>query len=226
MSALDMNESGVPQYPKGHVGRLLVTLAAIDRLERPTASSVAALTGLSKGKIDDYVQALNNEFGTLIIKDGPVYRLESWGEILKQSGVRKALTVPINGTNLGSVENRAYPRKITMPKSLSILDRSFISQKAAEEFFYQIRDANIASSGDIASGADFDVLRELYVKYCEYTNWAMPAEPVAFYARNIGRGSGAHGGTTQGFVVKFSDGKEKEFSAKKAVKAIADQEEK
>lgn len=104
MSAFDVNENGVPQYPKGHAGRLLVTLAAIDRLERPTASSVAALTGLSKGKIDDYVQALNAEFGTVIVKEGPEYRVDSWGEILKRAGVKKVLTVPINGTKIDAIE--------------------------------------------------------------------------------------------------------------------------
>ncbi|WP_104963046.1 hypothetical protein [Pseudomonas sp. XWY-1] len=104
MSAFDVNENGVPQYPKGHAGRLLVTLAAIDRLERPTASSVAALTGLSKGKIDDYVQALNAEFGTVIVKEGPEYRVDSWGEILKRVGVKKVLTVPINGTRIDAIE--------------------------------------------------------------------------------------------------------------------------
>lgn len=110
-----------------------------------------------------------------------------------------------------------------MPKPLSIHDRSFPSQKAAEEFFYKIRDALITKGLDITNGADFDVLRELYVKYCECTNWAMPGEPVAFYARNIGRGVGGLGGTTQGFVVKFSQGAEQEFSARKAIKAIANQ---
>lgn len=104
MSAFDVNENGVPQYPKGHAGRLLVTLAAIDRLERPTATSVAALTGLSKGKIDDYVLALNAEFGTVIVKDGPAYRVESWGEILKRTGVKKTLTVPFNGTTINPIE--------------------------------------------------------------------------------------------------------------------------
>lgn len=104
MSALEVNENGVPQYPKGHAGRLLVTLAAIDRLERATASSVAALTGLSKSKIDDYVQALNAEFGTVIAKDGPVFRIDSWGEILKKNGVQKALTVPFKGTNIHPIE--------------------------------------------------------------------------------------------------------------------------
>jgi len=109
-----------------------------------------------------------------------------------------------------------------MPKPLTVLDHTFSSQKAAEEFFYKIRDANIESNGEnIVDGADFDILRELYVKYCEYTNYHMSAAPIAFYARNIARGAGGKGGTTQGFVAKFADGKEEEFSARKAIKAIA-----
>lgn len=108
-----------------------------------------------------------------------------------------------------------------MPKPLEILDQRFSSQKEAEEFFYDIRDKNLASGGDITSSVDFDLLRELYVKYCKYTNWPMPADPVAFYTRNIARGVGSSGGTTQGFVVKFNDGSEQEFSAKKAIKAVA-----
>ena len=96
MSTYEVNENGVPQYPKGHTGRLLVTLAAIHKLERPTASSVADLTGLSKGKVDDYVEALNAEFGTAITKNGPQYEIQSWGSILKASGVIKLLKAPIS----------------------------------------------------------------------------------------------------------------------------------
>ncbi len=94
------NKHGVPQYPKGHAGRLLVVLAAIDKLQPATATSVAELTGLSKGNIDTYVAALNAEFGTLICKQGPEYHIQSWGEILKKSGVRKALTVLFNRTTM------------------------------------------------------------------------------------------------------------------------------
>ncbi|HGM7228795.1 TPA: hypothetical protein ACVFG4_000029 [Pseudomonas aeruginosa] len=108
-----------------------------------------------------------------------------------------------------------------MPKPLEILHQSFSSQAEAEEFFYGIRDKNLISGGDIAGSVDFDLLCELYVKYCEYTDWPLPADPVAFYARNIARGVGPNGGTTQGFVVKFNDGSEQEFSAKKAIKAVA-----
>lgn len=108
-----------------------------------------------------------------------------------------------------------------MPKPLKILDRNFASQKEAEEFFYGLRDSNLANGGDIAGSIDFDLLCELYIKYCEYTDWPLSSAPRAFYARDIARGAGASGGTTQGFVVKFEDGAEDEFSARKAIRAVA-----
>lgn len=108
-----------------------------------------------------------------------------------------------------------------MSNQLKILDQSFASQKTAEEFFYGLRDKNLASGGDLASGVEFDLLRELYVKYCQYTDWPLPSAPVAFYARDIARGAGSKGGTSQGFVAKFADDTEDEFSVRKAIKAVA-----
>lgn len=76
-----------PLYPKGHAGRLLVVLAAIDLLDRPTAASVAKVTGLSKGNIDQYAAKLT-ELGVTIVKTGPVYQVEDWGQIVQPSGIR------------------------------------------------------------------------------------------------------------------------------------------
>lgn len=97
-----INKHGVPQYPKGHAGRLLAVLAAIDKLTPATATTVAELTGLSKGNIDTYVASLNAEFGTHISKSGAEYRIHSWGDVLKKSGVRKALTALFNRTSTDS----------------------------------------------------------------------------------------------------------------------------
>lgn len=91
---LPVNTHGVPQYPKGHSGRLLAVMAAIDLLERPTAYTIAGLTGLSKGNIDRYVAALNTELGTCVQKDTTgQYQIESWGKILNPEGVKTALTI-------------------------------------------------------------------------------------------------------------------------------------
>jgi len=108
-----------------------------------------------------------------------------------------------------------------MPNSLVIKGHRFSSQNEAERFFYAMRDNNLVSGGDIKGSTEFDFLEDLYVRYCQATNWPTPGHPVAFYARNIARGSSPNGGTTQGFVVKLSDGSELEFSVKKAVRAVA-----
>lgn len=108
-----------------------------------------------------------------------------------------------------------------MPNSLVIKGQSFPSQIEAERFFYGLRDRNLADGGEISDSSEFDLLEELYVRYCNATNWKTPGSPIAFYARNIVRENGPRGGTTQGFVVKFGDGSEQEFSVKKAVRAVA-----
>lgn len=91
MSSLSKNQNGVPQYPKGHTGRMLVVLASIAKLEHASAVTVAAYTGLSQGNIDTYVLRLNEEFGTQILKEGGRYRIESWGPVLKKKGVMQTL---------------------------------------------------------------------------------------------------------------------------------------
>lgn len=108
-----------------------------------------------------------------------------------------------------------------MPNPLVVKGQSFSSQIEAERFFYGLRDKNLASGGDITGCAEFDLLEDLYVRYCKATNWKIPGSPVAFYARNIVREKGPKGGTTQGLVAKFSDGSEQEFSIRTAVREVA-----
>jgi hypothetical protein len=87
----ETNDYGVPQYPKGDARRLFVLLAAIDYLERPTLTTLAAYTGHNKGTIDADVVKLNEQFGVVIEREGPVFVLRSWGDVLKKGGVKKHL---------------------------------------------------------------------------------------------------------------------------------------
>jgi hypothetical protein len=87
----EINEHGVPQYPKGDARRLFVVLAAIDSLERPTITTVAAYTGHNKGTVDADVAKLREQYGVEIERDGAVFVLRSWGEVLKRVGVKKYL---------------------------------------------------------------------------------------------------------------------------------------
>jgi predicted DNA-binding transcriptional regulator YafY len=86
-----VNHFGVTQYPDNDARRLFVLLSAIDLLERPTASAIADLTGVDRETIDDDIAKLREQYGVMLIKLGDVYRIESWGEVLKKSGVKKFL---------------------------------------------------------------------------------------------------------------------------------------
>lgn len=108
-----------------------------------------------------------------------------------------------------------------MPNKLTVLDLEFASQAKANEYFYKIRDDYWLSKAVIKDSPIFDRLKSLYEQYCQCTNWPIPGKPVSFRVKNIGRGSGSSGGTSQGFAVTFDNGEEQEFSAKEAIKAIA-----
>lgn len=85
------NEHGVTQYPKADARRLFVLLAAIDYLERPTLTTLSEFTGHNKGTIDADVAKLREQYGVMVEKQGPVYSVESWGDLLKKNAVKKFL---------------------------------------------------------------------------------------------------------------------------------------
>jgi predicted DNA-binding transcriptional regulator YafY len=85
------NKFGVRQYPDDDARRLFVLLSAIDLLERPTASAIADLTSLDQQAIDNDIAKLREQYGVLLHKVGDVYRIESWGEVLRKNGVKKYL---------------------------------------------------------------------------------------------------------------------------------------
>lgn len=90
-SETDRNEYDVPQFPKGDARRLFVVLDAIDRLERPTLTTIAEYTGHNKGTIDADVRKLVLQFGVDIRREGAVFVILDWGIVLKKTGVRRHL---------------------------------------------------------------------------------------------------------------------------------------
>lgn len=111
MIKFSLNEYGVPLFPKGHIGRPLVTLAAIESIStanRPaTPTSVGNFTGLQKGNIDSYITILNSQYGTWVVKNGGAYEIWSWGNVLKKAGVRKYLTSQWNSDFLSPEDDEA-----------------------------------------------------------------------------------------------------------------------
>lgn len=105
--SLTKNKHGVVQYPKGDVRRLFVLLASIDKLERPTLTSLAEFTGHSKGNIDHDVQKICEQLCVKIVKDGPVYSIVDWGDIVKKTGVKRALKEEV--TAIDTLTNSTAP---------------------------------------------------------------------------------------------------------------------
>jgi hypothetical protein len=78
-------------FPKGDVRRLLALALAIADEDRATLTTLSGRTGHHKQTIQDDVEKLRVQLGIIIEKDGPVYRLASWGPVIKQTGLRKFL---------------------------------------------------------------------------------------------------------------------------------------
>jgi hypothetical protein len=88
---LTKNQFGVPQYPESDARRLFVLLAAIDLLERPTTSAIADLTSLPRDAIEIGIRVLQQQYGVQLVRTGEVFRIESWGDVLRRDGVTRHL---------------------------------------------------------------------------------------------------------------------------------------
>ena len=85
------NQFNIPQYEQGDSRRLLVLLASIDLLGRPSQAALADLSGYAREDIDAAVARLREEFAVNLHKVGEVYHIEAWGQLLQPEGVRQLL---------------------------------------------------------------------------------------------------------------------------------------
>ena len=84
-----------PSYPKRDIRRMLIVLAAIAEL-RPHATLVriAVRTGLDRHTVTGLMDQARAQVGVTISKVGTVYRIVSWGPVIRPSGARLALNPP------------------------------------------------------------------------------------------------------------------------------------
>lgn len=73
-------------FPKNDARRVLSVLGAIASLPSATLVKIAAQTGLDKRTVTYAVEVAGRQFDVVIAKDGPVYRIEEWGELLRPEG--------------------------------------------------------------------------------------------------------------------------------------------
>lgn len=64
-------------------------LGAVAQLNRPTLTTIVEATGLPKASVNDTLnKVMDNQIPGLILeKNGAVYSIINWGEIVKKNGV-------------------------------------------------------------------------------------------------------------------------------------------
>lgn len=101
----------------------------------------------------------------------------------------------------------------------------FSTQGKAQEYYNQIAKNLHASDITLENGQDFDELKEIYIKYCQYTHYELDRlnqfaiigfKGVQTIRENLGKHV-----TTICLAVIFSDNTTEEFSVKAAIKEIA-----
>ncbi len=73
-------------YPKGDMRRIWHIIGAVECLERATLTTIVQATGIPKASVDDTLKKIMYEQipGFMLIKDGPVYTITSWGILKKK----------------------------------------------------------------------------------------------------------------------------------------------
>ncbi len=102
----------------------------------------------------------------------------------------------------------------------------FSTQGDAQNHYNQIAQNIYESKTIIHSGQNFEELKEIFIKYCQYSNYESGKfanlEIIGFKGVQTVRENYGQHVTTICFAVIFSNQQEQEFSVRKAIKAIAD----
>jgi hypothetical protein len=71
-------------FPKGDARRYFVTLLAVDKLkERATVHYISQEIGSTRAEAQRALEALSEQFGVGLQRDGPAYRIADWGVLKK-----------------------------------------------------------------------------------------------------------------------------------------------
>lgn len=88
-------------YPKGDMRRLLSVLAAIDRPQGARLFEIVQATGLDKRTVSLLIEQAGAQAGVQINRAEFSYHVADWGPILRQTGVKLALSGEITARQLG-----------------------------------------------------------------------------------------------------------------------------
>lgn len=78
-------------FKRGDPRRILFVLATVEVLERPTLTTLVEETGYPKASVNDMLnKILNGQIpGIKLIKNGPVYSIQSWGKLINKKGAKE-----------------------------------------------------------------------------------------------------------------------------------------
>ncbi|MCX8984267.1 hypothetical protein [Citrobacter portucalensis] len=106
-------------------------------------------------------------------------------------------------------------------KPIVLANRTF-NRKGDAETYYLDQSKQLANSKEVLTeGKLFSELKEIFDRYCEYTEYATPSEAVAFSAKNKKTEVNGRFLTNICYYVHFSDKSFDDFSIKKALTCIA-----
>ena len=75
-------------FPKGDARRYFVTLLAVDKLkERATVHYISQEIGSTRAEAQRALDALSEQFGVTLERDGTAYRIADWGVLKKTAMV-------------------------------------------------------------------------------------------------------------------------------------------
>jgi hypothetical protein len=75
-----------PTFKKGDLRRMLLVLASIEKLTSATLVQIVRMSGLDKKTVIYLIDQAREEAGVTINKDGPVYSIAAWGNVIRKSG--------------------------------------------------------------------------------------------------------------------------------------------
>ncbi|ELX7028059.1 hypothetical protein U1K26_000896 [Salmonella enterica] len=106
-------------------------------------------------------------------------------------------------------------------KPVVLTGRTF-DRKGDAETYYLDQSKRLAESKEVLKeGELFSELKEIFERYCEYTEYSIPGEVVAFSAGNKTTEVNSRFLTNTCYYVHFSDNSMDDFSIKKALTSIA-----
>ncbi|MBY6260062.1 hypothetical protein K3G69_26670 [Phytobacter diazotrophicus] len=113
-----------------------------------------------------------------------------------------------------------------MPAKPVTLAGVYYARKGDAECWLMAQRDAVETQGGVSQGPLFDQLKDLFLRYCQATDWPLKGDKVTHFTVGYEhRGSGDAGGSTKCFFVHFDNDDEGDsFSVPTALKSVLSQQ--